>query len=231
MNNQTEIDLFLRAQNVDCSYIPSLSYNDSVQRLKQFASWFREQFPYYLDKCDNCGHAGNNNYSGVVVPSAEQLKYLARVVETYVCSKCLHMTKFPRYNNVAKVLDTRRGRCGEYSALMVRLLTALGYKSRWVTDIADHLWVEVLLDNKWTHFDPCEAAVDEPFIYQGWGKNQTYIVAYDIESLNATDVTYSYTTNIDGVTQRRQADGVNESFINQILQEASKNLSEILITV
>jgi peptide-N4-(N-acetyl-beta-glucosaminyl)asparagine amidase len=231
MNNQTEIVSFLEAQNISCAYDPSMSFNDSVLRLKQFASWFRDHFPYYLDKCENCGNAGSNNYSGVVMPSVDELKYLARVVETYVCSKCSHMTKFPRYNNVDKVLDTRRGRCGEYSALMVRIMAALGYKARWVTDIADHLWVEVLLDNRWTHFDPCEAAINEPLIYQGWGKNQTYIIAYDIESRNATDVTHVYTSNLEGIAQRRQMDGINDSYIAQILQEASKNLSEVLINV
>ena len=35
---------------------------------------------------------------------------------------------------------------------------------------------------EWIHIDPCEAAVDEPLIYQGWGKNQTFIFAYKKES-------------------------------------------------
>jgi len=46
------------------------------------------------------------------------------------------------------------------------------------------VWVEVLIlsgssaeCDRWIHIDPCEAAVDEPLIYQGWGKNLTYIVA------------------------------------------------------
>ena len=31
---------------------------------------------------------------------------------------------------------------------------------------------------RWVHLDPCEAAVDNPLLYENWGKNQTYIVAY-----------------------------------------------------
>jgi len=39
--------------------------------------------------------------------------------------------------------------------------------------------VEVSLPGKgWVHLDPCEAAVDEPLLYQSWGKNQTYILAF-----------------------------------------------------
>lgn len=35
---------------------------------------------------------------------------------------------------------------------------------------------------RWVHIDPCEAAVDEPLIYQSWGKNQTYIISYEYPS-------------------------------------------------
>lgn len=39
--------------------------------------------------------------------------------------------------------------------------------------------MEVSLPGKgWVHLDPCEAAVDEPLLYQSWGKNQTYILAF-----------------------------------------------------
>jgi Transglutaminase-like superfamily len=31
---------------------------------------------------------------------------------------------------------------------------------------------------RWIHLDPCEAAVDENLIYQGWGKKQTYILGF-----------------------------------------------------
>ena len=71
--------------------------------------------------------------------------------------------------------------------LLYRILRALGHERvRWVVDWSDHVWVEARLGGagavptggRWVHLDPCEAAVDEPLLYEGWGKNQTYIVAF-----------------------------------------------------
>jgi len=66
------------------------------------------------------------------------------------------------------------------------------------------VWDEVFVDGSWIHLDPCEAAVNEPLIYEGWGKNQTYIFAF---SSNGTieDVTAKYTTNIKKSMERRDA--------------------------
>ena len=38
-----------------------------------------------------------------------------------------------------KVLETRKGRCGEYSVLMMLFLNALKYETRWVVDRDDHV--------------------------------------------------------------------------------------------
>lgn len=69
------------------------------------------------------------------------------------------MPKKKRYVAVSKVLETRRGRCGEYSVLMMRLLEALGYSCRWVVDWSDHVWVEARVGGNWVHIDPCEVCV------------------------------------------------------------------------
>jgi Transglutaminase-like superfamily len=98
--------------------------------------------------------------------------------ELYQCHVCHGFTRFPRYNSVRHVLDHRRGRCGEYAMLLYRTLQYLGHDARWVVDWADHVWAEVFLDGQWVHLDPCEAAVDEPLLYQQWGKRQVYIVAF-----------------------------------------------------
>jgi Transglutaminase-like superfamily len=122
--------------------------------------------------------------------------------ELYNCHRCGSYTRFPRYNSAFDIIQSRRGRCGEYSLLLYRFLRALNHDARWVVDWADHVWAEVLIGNdsnsdnkegsrfssadglshldsreRWVHLDPCEAAVDNPLLYEGWGKKQTYIVA------------------------------------------------------
>lgn len=83
-----------------------------------------------------------------------------------------------------------------------------------------------IADKNWIHCDPCEAAVDEPLIYQSWGKNITYIVAYDFEQSNAVDVTSSYTNDMELAWIRRSEEGHhNQSYIDDILAEASFNLT------
>lgn len=40
---------------------------------------------------------------------------------------------------ISQVVAARRGRCGEYSILMLRILQELGYTARWVVDRDDHV--------------------------------------------------------------------------------------------
>ena len=138
------------------------------------------------------------SFLGYVRPTPmERIHGHASRTELYRCRSCNSYTRFPRYNRAAFVADAKRGRCGEYSMLLYRMLRALGYDGvRWVVDWADHVWVEVLLGGgrsddacdrtdeklgaggRWVHLDPCEASVDNPLLYESWGKNQTYIVAF-----------------------------------------------------
>ena len=41
------------------------------------------------------------------------------------------------------MLQTRQGRCGEYSTVVLQLALALGWRARWVVDWEDHVWVEI----------------------------------------------------------------------------------------
>ena len=58
---------------------------------------------------------------------------------------------------------------------------------------------------KWVHVDPCEASVAEPLLYEGWGKNQTYIFAVSTEGGSIEDVTATYTSNLTAALERRDA--------------------------
>jgi hypothetical protein len=117
-------------------------------------------------------------FIGYIYPSDEELEGKASRTELYHCHMCHEYTRFPRYNSVWHVLESRRGRCGEYSMLLYRFLRALGHPTRWVVDWSDHVWAEILLGGRWVHLDPCEAAVDQNLLYQDWGKKQTYILGF-----------------------------------------------------
>ena len=113
------------------------------------------------------------------------------------------------------MLETRRGRCGEYSILMLLFLQVLGYEARWIVDREDHVWAEVNISD-WIHVDPCEAVVNEPLIYQSWGKLQTFIFAFSSKNgyCDIEDVTLRYTTNATSVSERRLMEGVNQSQVD-----------------
>jgi len=122
------------------------------------------------------------SFLGYVYPNNEELKGKASRTELYLCKECNSLTRFPRYNSASWIIQHGRGRCGEYSMLLYRMLRTMGYEARWVVDWSDHVFCEVRLrgnsDNKWVHLDPCEAAVNKPLLYQEWGKEQTYIIAF-----------------------------------------------------
>lgn len=203
-----------------------------LELMNHFLEWFRKNFPYYYDRCDACGVSQKDEmasqsretdcvaddierkeedddddsatFLGYIYPSQVELKGKASRTELYQCHKCSGFTRFPRYNSAFDIIQSKRGRCGEYSLLLYRFLRALNHDARWVVDWADHVWAEVLIgetsnDNakshehvlgakaginsvnatseRWVHLDPCEAAVDKPLLYEEWGKKQTYIMA------------------------------------------------------
>lgn len=198
------------------------------------------------------------SFVGYVFPTHIERLGNASRTELYRCRSCNSFTRFPRYNKALWITTTRRGRCGEYSMLMYRILRSLGYKKlRWVVDWADHVWVDIRLGDsigtsnnstygRWVHCDPCEASIDEPLLYEGWGKNQTYIVAfYDPFNKNAVevgdlsdrdhhvfrfplieDVTAAYTTDNDDVVIDRR--GIGDEFIAETIREVSRNLTTML---
>lgn len=117
-----------------------------------------QEFPYYYDRCQSCGNTEDNTFIGYVYPTNAERTFRASRTEVYHCSSCGETSRFARYAAVSKVLETRRGRCGEYSVLMLRLLEALGYECRWVVDWSDHVWLEAWIGGRWVHVDPCEVS-------------------------------------------------------------------------
>ena len=227
--------------------------------LQKFLGWFQQRFPYYYDRCGNCGaSAKEDNYLdpscrassegegcgenegsseddsneasdcpkfqedndekddgttflGYVYPDEKERRGKAGRTEVYCCHKCGAISRFPRYNSASNVLRSRVGSCGEYSMLILRFFRALGFDARWVVDWSDHVWAEIRMSGDWIHVDPCEAAIDNPLLYESWGKKQTHIVAFhpSIDSSHADscieDITTIYTSdNTTAIEERRE---------------------------
>ena len=66
-------------------------------------------------------------------------------VESYICNTCRTPLRFPRFNNVLTLLETRTGRCGEWANCFTALCVALGHDTRYVHDWTDHVWTECFI--------------------------------------------------------------------------------------
>jgi peptide-N4-(N-acetyl-beta-glucosaminyl)asparagine amidase len=65
--------------------------------------------------------------------------------ELYRCEECDASFRFGRFRSVPKLLETKTGRCGEFSDVAVTVFSLLGYDPRLVVDYTDHVWVELNL--------------------------------------------------------------------------------------
>ena len=110
---------------------------------------------------------------------------------------------FERNTDPAKILESGKGRCEEFSILFVAGCLAHGYQSRIVVavDISNpihlvgqHVWAEVKLDG-WVHVDPSDRVWNEPYRYEAWswGKNiDSKVKIYAFEEGKYEDVTSNY---------------------------------------
>ena len=101
--------------------IASGSWDDSDASRELFLvhllRWFKHDFFRWCNAppCDRCG-AGNCEAMGGGVATPEESRWGARRVEVYKCTGCgNNNVRFPRYNHPGKLLETRRGRCGEWA--------------------------------------------------------------------------------------------------------------------
>ena len=116
--------------------------------------------------------------------NVQEIQDGANRVELYQCKNCNAASRFPRYGRVpTKLLETRKGRCGEWANCFTLILRAFGFLARHVHDFADHVWCEFYskAEHRWKHVDPCEGCVDKPKVYDhGWGKKLSYVIAVSI---------------------------------------------------
>ncbi|XP_034247208.1 peptide-N(4)-(N-acetyl-beta-glucosaminyl)asparagine amidase [Thrips palmi] len=166
--------------------------------LIQLLAWFKERFFSWVNNpsCHFC--SGKTKFQRTI--SRDDIR-----VEVYECAVCFQSTDFPRHTDPMKLLETRRGRCGEWGRCFTFLCLALGWDSRLVIDETDHVWTEVFLtaQSRWVHCDPCENAYDSPLMYElGWNKKLSYIMAYTHD--NVQDVTWRYSANHKEILRRRK---------------------------
>ena len=167
-------------------------------------SWFKGYFSWVNNApCEHCGSKKTAGAGGDR-PNAVEKGLGAGVVELYKCNDCSKMTRFPRYNHPGKLMETRKGRCGEWANAFTLCCIAMGFEARHAVDWTDHVWTEVFSEDqqRWIHCDACENSWDAPLLYsEGWGKKLTYVVAFSKEEI--VDVTCRYTRQWDQCLARR----------------------------
>lgn len=183
--------------------ISKLDYKDEF--VKSLLFWFKYKFFSWCDQpiCTNC-NIKSKNYLGSHPPSQDEQSFLASRTEIYECVSCLKQCRFPRYNNPAKLCETKSGRCGEWANLFGCILRIFDYDVRFIDNFEDHVWNEYWSESqqRWIHIDSCENAWDTPLIYeQGWGRNMTFILAHSIHGVY--DVTRRYVKDWDLISSRR----------------------------
>lgn len=214
-------------QRAETNYKNSVNkiYSLEDEIVKSLLHWFKNEFFTWVNTppCDHCNHS-TTKYIGNGNPTIEEKKWIANVVEIYQCIKCNQYTRFPRYNHVGKLLETKRGRCGEWANTFTMCVSAMGFDARYVMDWTDHVWTEVYSKNlkRWVHCDACENAFDAPQMYEsGWGKKLNYIIAFSTEEV--VDVTKRYTKQWNQILQRRKL--VDEEWLKNAISIINYQLS------
>ncbi|CAG9861841.1 unnamed protein product [Phyllotreta striolata] len=203
---------------------PEISIQDML--ILELLRWFKQDFFTWVDSppCESCGDPTEFSHMS---NDRKLMQYTDRV-ELHRCKECKKFTPFPRYNDVNILLETRRGRCGEWANAFTLCCRAMGWDSRYVIDQGDHVWTEVysITQRRWLHCDPCENICDTPLVYEtGWNKKISYVVAYSGEDIQ--DVTWRYTGKHKEVLKRRTACSEKE-FLDALLHirnKLQKNLS------
>ncbi|XP_061700586.1 peptide-N(4)-(N-acetyl-beta-glucosaminyl)asparagine amidase isoform X3 [Syngnathoides biaculeatus] len=166
--------------------------------------WFKYEFFSWVD-CLPCSHCGGpTQNTGSLSPTIDELRWGAQRVENHYCKSCQICTRFPRYNNPEKLLDTRRGRCGEWANCFTLCCRALCLEARYIWDSTDHVWTEIysVSQRRWLHCDSCENIYDKPLLYEvGWGKRLSYVLAFSRDEV--VDVTWRYSCKHPEVMSRR----------------------------
>ncbi|NP_001234560.2 putative peptide:N-glycanase [Solanum lycopersicum] len=207
------------------NYKPTKVEQDNAFLL-QLLFWFKQSFRWVnAPPCDTCGN--DTRTQGMGDANSSEKLYGASRVELYRCNSCSNITRFPRYNDPLKLLETRKGRCGEWANCFTLYCRAFGYDSRLILDFTDHVWTECFSSSleRWMHLDPCEGIYDNPLLYEkGWKKNLNYVFAIAKDGVH--DVTKRYTRKWPEVLSRRNI--ISEPFLVAVLSDITGELRKTL---
>ena len=176
------LDIELIYANVDKMDGKDEEYTDNLVR--ELLRYFKNDFFKWTNAvpCSQCHDVDTQQLIRNERPNHEESKYECSGVEVYKCRRCHIETRFPRYNDPIKLLETRQGRCGEWCNVFTLILRSFGLEARYVWNKEDHVWCEYYSQylKRWVHVDSCEASFDEPFIYSvNWNKKMSYCIAFN----------------------------------------------------
>ncbi|VDL69876.1 unnamed protein product [Nippostrongylus brasiliensis] len=202
---------------------------NKLQLAKALLHWFKNDFFSWCDSpiCEVCFKQTPKGKGLKGTPTPEEKESGADRVEVYCCT-CGAEVRFPRYNDPAKLLETRKGRCGEWANCFALIATAMDFDVRFIYDITDHVWVELWIPecDNWIHCDPCENALDKPLLYEkGWGKKLSYVIAFGSD--HVCDVTWRYSADHRKTLKLRRS--VREPVLSNFLAKLNSRM-EVGIT-